>query len=68
MTLHSTTRAAAITSLKRIRSKAIDTERLLLLDQLDAHGALERASQIEGQAHVLAIAITQDHEQGALHA
>jgi hypothetical protein len=57
MNLTDTTRTSAIGALKSIRSKAIDTERLLLLDQVDEHGVLERAAQIEGLCRVLGLAV-----------
>jgi hypothetical protein len=68
MQLPTQNRDAASNVLRMIRSKAIDTERLLMLDRLDAHQALERTAQIEGLAHVLALAILKDHHNAPVEA
>jgi hypothetical protein len=57
MTLPETTRESAITTLKRIRSKAIDTERLLLRDSLTTNDVITRGEEIAGLARVLALAV-----------
>ncbi len=57
MTLPNNTRESAITTLKRIRSKAIDTERLLLQDAANALDIVTRAEELAGQAHMLAMCV-----------
>jgi hypothetical protein len=44
-----------------MRSKILDTEKRLMLDQLEPHHVLVRASELEGQAHVLAMSVLTDH-------
>lgn len=56
MTMPRENRDAAITILQRIRSKVLDTEKRLLIDDLDQYHLTVRASQIQGQAELLAIA------------
>ncbi len=60
MVLNTLTRASAIGALKTIRSKAIDTERRLLLDNITEREIIERAEQIKGLAHVLAMSTFND--------
>lgn len=55
MVLPTTTRENAINTLKRIRSKAIDTERLLLRDAANINDVVTRAEEIAGQARLLAL-------------
>lgn len=60
MTLPTTTRESAITTLKRIRSKAIDTERLLLRDAITMNDVISRADEFAGLARVLALSTFRD--------
>jgi hypothetical protein len=60
MVLNTLTRASAIGTLKAIRSKAIDTERRLLLDNITTGEIIERAEQIKGLTHVLAMSTFED--------
>ncbi|HEX5307817.1 MAG TPA: hypothetical protein VFW38_01925 [Solirubrobacteraceae bacterium] len=57
MSIQRQQRDAAITILQRIRSKVLDTEKRLLLDQLDHHHVVVRASAIQGQAELLALSV-----------
>jgi hypothetical protein len=57
MVLPTTTRENAINTLKRIRSKAIDTERLLLRDAATLNDVVTRAEEISGQAKLLALSV-----------
>lgn len=57
MILPTTTRENAINTLRRIRSKAIDTETLLRLDQANTHDIITRAEEIAGQARMLAMCV-----------
>ncbi len=50
-------RDAAITVLQRIRSKVLDTEKRLMLDDLNHHHVVVRASEIQGQAEALALSV-----------
>jgi hypothetical protein len=59
MSLSDNTRTSAIESCKRIRSKAIDTERLLLRDAITTNDLVNRAEEIAGQARVLALSAFQ---------
>ncbi len=62
MVLNTITRASTIGTLKAIRSKAIDTERRLLLDNITTDEILERTNQIRGLTHTLEIAVYEDLE------
>ncbi len=57
MVLPTTTRENAINTLKKIRSKAIDTERLLLRDAANMNDVVTRAEEIAGQARLLAMSV-----------
>jgi uncharacterized protein YaaR (DUF327 family) len=48
MNLHSHTRETSCTILKRVRSKSLDVERRLLLDQMTAEQLLDKADELTG--------------------
>jgi hypothetical protein len=60
--MQTTIRANAIEILKAIRSKAIDTERRLLLDRITEQELKEKADQIRGLTHTMELAILENWE------